>query len=109
GDAAPPGRSGRGAPGPPPVLGALSRLPGFPRLAGRRNRVDVPAPVPVIAAGAPWVGGFPDTVASLVWIVSVAPRLVDQASSGASSAACSRRSDSSSVLGAATRSAGPVR
>ena len=46
-------RIGSGDPGPPPVLRALSRLPGFPRLAGRRNRVDVPAPVPVIAAGAP--------------------------------------------------------
>ena len=46
-------RIGSGDPGPPPVLRVLSRLPGFPRLAGRRNRVDVPAPVPVIAAGAP--------------------------------------------------------
>ncbi len=46
-------RIGSGDPGPPPVLRALSRLPGFPRLAGRRNRVDVPAPVAVISAGAP--------------------------------------------------------
>ncbi|GLZ44560.1 FAD-dependent oxidoreductase [Actinomycetospora sp. NBRC 106375] len=42
-----------GDPGPPPVLRSLARVPGFPRLAGRRNRVDVPAPVPVIAAGTP--------------------------------------------------------
>lgn len=39
--------------GPPSALRALARIPGFPRYAGRRNRVDVPAPVPVIAAGTP--------------------------------------------------------
>ncbi|WP_166660124.1 FAD-dependent monooxygenase [Actinomycetospora succinea] len=39
--------------GPPTALRTLARVPGFPRYAGRRNRVDVPAPVPVIAAGAP--------------------------------------------------------
>ncbi|MDD7938600.1 FAD-dependent monooxygenase [Actinomycetospora lutea] len=39
--------------GPPTALRTLARVPGFPRFAGRRNRVEVPAPVPVIAAGAP--------------------------------------------------------
>ena len=37
--------------GPPTVLRGLTRVPGFPRLAGRRARVEVPAPVDVIAAG----------------------------------------------------------
>jgi 2-polyprenyl-6-methoxyphenol hydroxylase-like FAD-dependent oxidoreductase len=46
-------RIDEGDPGPPTVLRALSRIPGFPHLAGRRNRVDVPAPVDVIAAAAP--------------------------------------------------------
>jgi hypothetical protein len=47
------GRIDAGDDGPPTVLRALARVPGLPRLAGRRNRVDVPAPVEVIAAGAP--------------------------------------------------------
>jgi hypothetical protein len=42
-----------GDPGPPTVLRALSRVPGFPRLAGRRHRVEIPAPADTIAAGAP--------------------------------------------------------
>lgn len=46
-------RIGNGDDGPPTALRTLARIPGFPRYAGRRNRVDVPAPVPVIAAGAP--------------------------------------------------------
>ncbi|GAA4801559.1 FAD-dependent oxidoreductase [Actinomycetospora chlora] len=46
-------RIAAGDDGPPTVLRALARVPGFPRLAGRRNRVDVPAPVEVIATGVP--------------------------------------------------------
>ncbi|GAA4865650.1 FAD-dependent monooxygenase [Actinomycetospora straminea] len=46
-------RIAQGDAGPPEALRALARVPGFPRLAGRRARVEVPAPVPVIAAGAP--------------------------------------------------------
>lgn len=42
-----------GDPRPPTVLRTLSRVPGFPRLAGRRGRVEVPGPVAGIAAGAP--------------------------------------------------------
>ncbi|PVZ07916.1 2-polyprenyl-6-methoxyphenol hydroxylase-like FAD-dependent oxidoreductase [Actinomycetospora cinnamomea] len=46
-------RTGRGDDGPPTALRVLSRVPGFPRFAGRRGRVEVPAPVDVIAVAAP--------------------------------------------------------
>ena len=46
-------RIGSGDDGPPTALRVLSRVPGFPRLAGRRGRVDVPAPAAVIADAAP--------------------------------------------------------
>jgi 2-polyprenyl-6-methoxyphenol hydroxylase-like FAD-dependent oxidoreductase len=45
-------RVGQGDDGPPAALRRLSRIPGFPRFAGRRARVEVPAPVEVIATAA---------------------------------------------------------
>ena len=44
-------RNASGVVGPPTVLRVLSAIPGFPRLAGRRVGVRVPAPVPEIASG----------------------------------------------------------
>jgi len=39
-------------PRPPGVLRAVARVPGLPRLFGRRSGVAVPAPVPLIRDGA---------------------------------------------------------
>ncbi len=46
-------RIGSGDDGPPRALRVLSRVPGFPRYAGRRARVAVPPPVAVIADAEP--------------------------------------------------------